>query len=158
MIFVYDYNILFVEHCWKLWEEINRKVNLWRTSLVIQCWRLCAPNAGGSGLIPGQGSKTLHAAQCNIKKKERKKSLETGGIKAQVINFWKYVYFQSFIIIFYRFLLYYALNTLWINADIQYGFFCVWLVLLTIMSVGFIRIAVYGSVVFIFVVVWSSIY
>ena len=32
----------------------------YRTSL---CWiRLCAPNAGGLGSIPGQGTKTLHTA------------------------------------------------------------------------------------------------
>ena len=29
-----------------------------RTSLVVQWLRLCASNAGGTGLIPGQGSTT----------------------------------------------------------------------------------------------------
>ena len=28
------------------------------TALVIQGLELCAPNAGGSGLIPGQGTRT----------------------------------------------------------------------------------------------------
>ena len=33
------------------------------TSLVAQCIRLCAPNAGGLGLIPGQGTRShMHAA------------------------------------------------------------------------------------------------
>ena len=31
------------------------------TSLVVQCLRLHAPNAGVSGSIPGPGSKTPHA-------------------------------------------------------------------------------------------------
>ena len=29
------------------------------TSLVVQCLRLCAPRAGGPGLIPGQGTRSL---------------------------------------------------------------------------------------------------
>ena len=29
------------------------------TSLVVQWLRLCAPNAGGPGLIPGQGTRSL---------------------------------------------------------------------------------------------------
>ena len=32
-----------------------------RTSLVVQWFRLCASSAGGSGSIPGQGTKTPHA-------------------------------------------------------------------------------------------------
>ena len=33
------------------------------TSLVVQWVRLCAPNAGGPGLIPGQGTRShMHAA------------------------------------------------------------------------------------------------
>ena len=33
------------------------------TSLVVQCIRLCAPNAGGPGLIPGWGTRSrMHAA------------------------------------------------------------------------------------------------
>ena len=33
------------------------------TSLAVQWLRLCASNAGGMGLIPGQGIKILHATQ-----------------------------------------------------------------------------------------------
>ena len=32
------------------------------TSLVVQWIRLCVPNAGGSGLIPAQGTRLPHAA------------------------------------------------------------------------------------------------
>ena len=33
------------------------------TSLVVQWLRLCAPNAGGVGSIPGKGTKIPHATQ-----------------------------------------------------------------------------------------------
>ena len=36
--------------------------SLYRTSLVVQWLRLCAPNAGSTGLIPGQGPKVPHVA------------------------------------------------------------------------------------------------
>ena len=38
------------------------------TSLVVQWLRLCAPNAGATGLIPGRESKVPHAAQRSQKK------------------------------------------------------------------------------------------
>ena len=34
--------------------------------------RLCVPNAGGTGSIPGQGTKIPYAAGCGQKKKKRK--------------------------------------------------------------------------------------
>ena len=34
-------------------------------SLAVQWLRLCAPNAGGTGLIPGWGTKIPHAALCD---------------------------------------------------------------------------------------------
>ena len=40
--------------------------------------KLCAANAGGTGSIPGQGTKIPHALQCSQKiekKKERKKQM-----------------------------------------------------------------------------------
>ena len=43
-----------------------RKIFL-RTSLAIQWLRLCASTAGGTGSIPGQGTKISHATQCNQK-------------------------------------------------------------------------------------------
>ena len=40
------------------WEPILRyKMYPWETSLVVQWLRLCTPNAGGLGLIPGQGTR-----------------------------------------------------------------------------------------------------
>ena len=40
------------------WEPILRhKMYPWETSLVVQWLRLCTPNAGGLGLIPGQDSR-----------------------------------------------------------------------------------------------------
>ena len=36
------------------------------TSLVVQWVRLCAPNAGGPGLIPGQGTRSLMRATMKI--------------------------------------------------------------------------------------------
>ena len=41
------------------------------TSLVAHWLRLCAPTAGGSGLIPGQGTRIPHAAGCGPQKKGR---------------------------------------------------------------------------------------
>ena len=38
------------------------------TSLVVQWVRLCTPNAGGRGLIPGWGTKIPHAAWSGQKK------------------------------------------------------------------------------------------
>ena len=35
--------------------------DIFRTSQVVQWLRLCAPNAEGMGLIPGQGTKIPHA-------------------------------------------------------------------------------------------------
>ena len=41
-------------------------------SLVVHWLRLCAPIAGGSGLIPGQGTRIPHAAGCREKKKKKR--------------------------------------------------------------------------------------
>ena len=35
--------------------------------------KTCASTAGGMGLIPGQGTKILHAAQCGQREKSGKK-------------------------------------------------------------------------------------
>ena len=40
------------------------------TSLAVQWLRLHTPNAGGTGSIPGQGTKIPRVAQCGLKKKE----------------------------------------------------------------------------------------
>ena len=40
------------------------------TSLAVQWLRLCASTTGGTGLIPGQGTKIPRAAQCSQKKKD----------------------------------------------------------------------------------------
>ena len=42
-------------------------------SLVIWWLKLYVPNAGGVGLIPGQGTKIPHAAQCLKNKQQPKK-------------------------------------------------------------------------------------
>ena len=54
-------------------ERIYTKIG---TSLVVQWLRLCASNAGGTGLIPGWGTKIPHAAGCAPPKKSilRKKN------------------------------------------------------------------------------------
>ena len=41
------------------------------TSLAVQWLRLCTSTAGGTGSIPGQGTKIPHAMQCNQKKKKK---------------------------------------------------------------------------------------
>ena len=46
------------------------------TSLAVQWLRLCAPTAGGAGLIPGW-CKIPHAAQCG-QKKDLKNPIATG--------------------------------------------------------------------------------
>ena len=43
------------------------------TSLAVQWLRLCASRAGGTGLIPGQGTKIQRAAQCSQKTGGKKK-------------------------------------------------------------------------------------
>ena len=45
------------------------------TSLVAQCARLRPPNAGGSGLIPGQGTKIPHATLHGQEKKKKDHSI-----------------------------------------------------------------------------------
>ena len=47
------------------------------SSPVVQWLRLCASNAGGMGLIPGQGTKILHASRCGKEKKKKKKKKDT---------------------------------------------------------------------------------
>ena len=49
-------------------------------SLVVLWLRLCASTAGGTGSIPGQGTKIPHAAQHGQKKKknEERKEHESG--------------------------------------------------------------------------------
>ena len=46
--------------------QTQHKKSLAGTSLVVQQVRLCSPNAGGTGLIPGQGtrSRMLHLRAC----------------------------------------------------------------------------------------------
>ena len=46
-----------------------------KQSLAVQWCRLCAPNAGGSGLIPSWETKILHAAWRSKKKKQKKHTM-----------------------------------------------------------------------------------
>ena len=45
----------------------GKRLEVWRTCLVVQWLRFCTSNAGGMGLIPGQGTKIPHAARCSQK-------------------------------------------------------------------------------------------
>ena len=51
-------------------EERNLNNYILGTSLAVQCLRLSASTAGGTGLIPGWGTKILHALQRGQKKKK----------------------------------------------------------------------------------------
>ena len=53
-------------------EEIAINMSPEGTSLVVQWLRLHGSNAGGAGLIPGQGTKIPHAVQPKIFKKIEK--------------------------------------------------------------------------------------
>ena len=60
--------------CARVWD--------WGTSLVAQWLRVCTSNAGGTGLILGQGTKSQYAMWCSqkIKKKKKKKGCEIGSL------------------------------------------------------------------------------
>ena len=49
--------------CWR--EAFSLRESVRETSLVVQWLRLCEPNAGGPGSIPGQGTRShmLHATK-----------------------------------------------------------------------------------------------
>ena len=47
------------------------------SSPVVQWLRLCASNAGGMGLIPGQGTKILHASRSGKEEKKKKKKIQS---------------------------------------------------------------------------------
>ena len=51
------------------------------TSLVVQWLRLCAPNAGGPGLISGQGTKIPHAATKSPHAATKKKKIPYMAMK-----------------------------------------------------------------------------
>ena len=48
---------------------LHKWLTCWETSLVVQWLRLHASTAGGTGSIPGQGTKIPHATQSSQKKK-----------------------------------------------------------------------------------------
>ena len=60
-----------------------------RTFLVVKWLRLCAPNAGGVGLISGQGTEILHAAWCSQKKI---KLSDDFGEEPDLHTLWIYLY------------------------------------------------------------------
>ena len=51
-------------------QQPGQRKSMLRTSLVVQWLRLQASTAEGTGLIPGRGSKILHAMQYGKKKKK----------------------------------------------------------------------------------------
>ena len=56
--------------------ELELKTKGGGTSLAVQQLRFCTPTVGGTGLIPGQGTKNPHATWCR-QKKERERERET---------------------------------------------------------------------------------
>ena len=48
---------IYINSLYKARITLDIKTQYGGTSLVVQWLRLCAPNAGGPGLIPGQGTK-----------------------------------------------------------------------------------------------------
>ena len=54
---------------------------IWGTSLAVQWLRLCASTAVGAGSIPGQGTKSPHAAWCSQKKKKKNTTVFGGYLK-----------------------------------------------------------------------------
>ena len=67
-----------ITYMWNLKNKTNDG-----TSLVVQCSRLCASNAGGTGSIPGWGTKISHAVQRGQKKKKKKKKKKNGYNKTE---------------------------------------------------------------------------
>ena len=47
---------------------------------MVQWLRLCAPNAGGTGWIPGWGTKIPHAAWRSQRKKKKKNKIKTSTL------------------------------------------------------------------------------
>ena len=66
------------------WHESRTQGQM--TSLVVQWLRLCASNAGGMGLIPGQGTKIPHTRQLGQKGKKWNKKRTQGGKKSLCIG------------------------------------------------------------------------
>ena len=58
-----------------------------RTSLVIQWLRLCACIAGGTGSIPGQGTKIVYIVQCSKTNKQTNKQTMTAIVGKTHLNF-----------------------------------------------------------------------
>ena len=56
------------------------------TSLAVQWLRLCTPNAGGMGSIPGQRTKIPHAMQHSARKKKKKIRGKEPGVLAEVFG------------------------------------------------------------------------
>ena len=56
---------------WRATQEFIKTEVVHGTSLAVQWLRLNIPNAGGTGLIPGGGTKIPHAERCGQKKKKK---------------------------------------------------------------------------------------
>ena len=68
---------------------------------MIQWLRLCAPNAKGTSLITGQGTKTPHATQHNQKKKSQRKLL-SNSVYNELVAMHLTVLFANFFFFFYH--------------------------------------------------------
>ena len=66
---------------------------------MIQWLRLCAPNAKGTSLITGQGTKTPHATQHNQKKKSQRKLL-SNSVYNELVAMHLTVLFANFFFFF----------------------------------------------------------
>ena len=63
---------------------------------MIQWLRLCAPNAKGTSLITGQGTKTPHATQHNQKKKKSQRKLLSNNVYNELVAMHLTVFFANF--------------------------------------------------------------
>ena len=86
------------------------------TSLAVQWLRLHASNAGGTGLIPGWGTKIPHAAGCSQKKK---KKIEVVDLQYCLVSGVQQSDSVKYIYNFFQILYYYRLL-----QDIEYGSLC----------------------------------
>ena len=72
-----------------LWSAVSPIKNPFiRTSLVVQCLRLCAPNAGDAGSIPGQGTRS-HKPQLRASQAQPNKIFKEKKTKPHSFNSWR---------------------------------------------------------------------
>ena len=75
---------------------------------MIQWLRLCAPNAKGTSLITGQGTKTPHATQHNQKKKKSQRKLLSNNVYNELVAMHLTVFFANFFFFYHKLALFLA--------------------------------------------------